>query len=246
MHTAHSLSMRDPALAAFVGAIDGTDFGDDLGYAPENFTNEFQQEAEVGADFGSDDFGASWDDYGIDFGIDFGQDASAAPMIAAAGIPKPTQTQALQLWRDHHVKAARENQRMQMIEPNRGLSTKVERYFFSINQTVTIGTAVALKVSGAPDSNIRPQRFTVNAPMYGFITVDELKVANVSVSLGGTADAYDFNANGVGQTLDMPTLTPANKATLLGNYTGTIPPAFISPSPYLVVVKFNGPATMAA
>jgi len=240
-HSSHSLALRDPALAALVGALPSA--GDDYGFEPEG-TSTRDFDTEFGDDFGGDDWG---DDYGIDFGIDFGAEtAMAAPAALAAAVPRPTQAQALQLWNAHHQKAARERHRMSLIEPNKGLSTKIERYAFAVNQALTLGVAAALTATNNPDVNIRPQRMTTNVPMPGMVTISEIKVANVSVSVGGILDAFDFNANGVGQTLDMPTLSPANRASLLGAYTGVIPPAFIGGATFLFVASFKGPATMAA
>ena len=62
----------------------------------------------------------------------------------------------------------------------------------------------------------------------------------------GQEDAFNYNANGVGQSLDMPTLNPANRATVLGNYTGFVPPGFIAATVVPFSVTFKGPATLVA
>ena len=233
--------------------------------------NQDPNASEFGSDFGND-YGA---DYGAEFGLGSpfergSGSATAAPMtgmqLAARGgmqmantsgasrVPQfatdprltPPPAVAAALWQAHSEDAARTHQRNRILEPNKGSSVKVERYAFAINQTLALGTAVAINATGNPDCTIRPQRITMNAPTYGFITVAELKVANVSVSVGGVQDAFDYNANGVGQTLDLPTLSPANRATVLGNYTGFVPPGFAGGQAYTFCVGFKGPASMVA
>ena len=196
----------------------------------------------MGVDFGSSDFGAEFagdfgedDDYGFEFGAD------AAPMAAA-----PPAHTLLQLWQKHQADSSNTRRRQMMLEPNKGSKVKVERYTFYLNQDITLGTAVAIAATNNPDCDIRPQRVTVNAPAYGFATLTNIKVANVSVIVGGTADAYDFNANGVGQSLDLPTLSPANRASVDGNYTGFTPPGFAGGTSYKFCVGLKGPASMVA
>lgn len=222
--SSRDLAMRDPALASLLGVVPGADFGIDFG-----------------------------DDYGFEFGDDSALQAAGAMTIspvqhaaALAQAQPPSQAAAVQAWRQMAVQNAHTSQRALMIEPNKHSTVKVERYTFSLNQSVVLGTGSALRMTGNPDTNIRPQRVTTNAPAPGFASFDELKVANVSVTVGGTADAYQFNANAVGSHLDLPTLTPANRATALGAYSGFVPPGFVGGSAYLFTVSFTGPATIVA
>jgi hypothetical protein len=218
---ANQLAMRDPALASLLGVMPGSDFGAEFGggYDPN-----------VGADWGAD--------IGDEYGVEFGDDAPAA---------MPTKQAALAAWKNQSVQRAHSTRRGMLLEPNKGSAIKVERYTFSVNQALTLGIALALTtMTGQPDTNIRPQRVTMNAPTPGFATITELKVANVSVTVGGIADAFQFSAQAVGQTLDMPTLSPANRATVLGAYTGFVPPGFVGGSPYLFTASFTGPASIVA
>lgn len=212
------LAMRDPALAALmgVGAL-GADFGED----------------DYGADFGDDDLGEDdlgEDDYGADFG------AAARP---------PSSQQLVRLWASRRAKVARGRRRVGLLDPNRGSSMKVERYVFSLSQVLTIGVAVAVTLQGSPDCTFRPQRLTIVVPTPSFVTVAEIKMANVGIMIGpGALDAFQFNANGVGQMMDMPTLTPANRATILGNYTG-FAGGFPGASAFLLSSTFIGPSALA-
>jgi len=215
-----ALSLRDPGLGVLTGAISGADFG-----------------AEFGDDYGTDPFG----DDGSGFGADFG---AAAP---ASAIPKPTAQQALALWRSHHAAQAHTQRREMILEPNKGSKTKIERYTFPLSQALTIGTAVAISLSGNPTVTIRPQRVTCNAPGPMFAFLNSIQVSNVNGVVGtGVEDAYDYNANGVGQTLDMPTIEPAQRATVVGSYTGLVPTGIPLGLSTFFTVSFKGPAEMVA
>ena len=135
--------------------------------------------------------------------------------------------------------------RTRLLRPNEDSQVKVQRYCFAINQDVTIGTAVALRMTGNPETEFRPQRITVNTPSVGFITLSNMKVANVGILVGGVVDAFDFSAIGVGQSLDVPTLSPANAAKIDGDYTGTVPLPLVLGDAFKVSASFKGPANLA-
>jgi len=230
---AQALTMRDPALAALMGAWSGGNFG-----------SEGSRSHAGQADFGDDvagDFPFAGDDMGEDdMGADF---AFAGPARALA---RPNQAQMLAAWKRQARSTHRTSQRRALIEPNQGSEVKVQRYSFSVNQALVLGTAAGIVASGNPDTTIRPQRVTMNAPSMGFVTVTEIKVANVAVTVGGIGDAFEYSPIGVDMSLDMPTLSPANRATVLGFYTGFIPPGFVLGAAYTFVASFKGPATIVA
>jgi hypothetical protein len=235
--------MRDPALFALLGLAatgsGGADFGADYDDEPYN------------ASFGADYFG---NDFGNDFGLDyFGADAPAAALPAAAGAQLAPAARAALMRQDPQVAAmwaqaqqahAATSSRDRLLNPNRNSKVKVERYVFALNQNIVLGTEIAVSANNNPDTTIRPQRVTINAPAPGFVTVDEIKVANVSVTVGGTTDAYEYSPLGVGQSLDMPTLTPSNRASILGDYTGFVPTGFTIGATFKLCVSFKGPATV--
>ncbi len=190
-----------------------------------------------GSDFGGEFSGDFGYEFGGDFGYEFGADGAMATVAPQA---------AAQLWAQHAQGQARTANRAMLLEPNKGSAVKVERYAFYLNQTLAMGTSVALSATNQPDTNIRPQRVTMNAPAPGFCSISDIKVANVSVIVGGTADAFEFNANGVGQHLDMPTLSPANRATVTGQYSGYVPPGYVGGSAYIFSIGLKGPASIVA
>lgn len=218
------LALRDVALASLLGVVanKGTNFGSE-------FSGEFS------ADFGDDGFG---DDMEGDF---------CADPVPAAAIPKPTAQQALTAYRMMAMNRLNRAKRENLINPNKGSDVKIERYSFTISQALTIGTSVVLSMTGQPDTTIRPQILMINAPAPMFATIQEIKVANVSVTVGtGAEDAYNYSPLAVAKHLDMPTLTPANRATILGTYTGYVPPGFAVGLAVTFSASFKGPATIAA
>ena len=218
------IAMRDLADASLMGAVD-----DDFG---------------VEGDFEPDQFGSE-DDFGVEFGEEdiFGV---AAPQASAAMVnhPDPRVRKILH----HHLRRGElRESRLRLLEPNRGSELKVERYTFGIQTSITLSVSGAITpVSNSPDVNFRPQRVTMNVPSPGFILVTDARVANVSFVVGGSIDAWQFNANAVGESLDVPTLTPANRATWTGSYTGLVPTPLSGSGSYTVIMAFTGPASIVA
>lgn len=225
-HNSRSLAMRDPALAALMGGISGSDFGAD---------------ASFGEDFG---FGFG-DDYGDDDGDDYGADFGA---VARPVVPRPTAAAAMAAWQKHHAGKARARSRVVKLDPNKDSPVKVERYSFSLSQVFALGTTAAFdnNMSGTPDTDFRPQVITTNAPAPGFALISNIKMANVNVTVGpGSEDAYNYSAAAWGKSLDMPTLTPSNRATISGSYTGFVPPGYVLGASFTFGLNFKGPALLA-
>jgi hypothetical protein len=234
------------------GSEDGDDFGSEFG--DDDDDDELD---DYGAEFGDDD--DDWDDYGSDFGAAVATKTKKKAVRPGMKMPahlamhpamnrRPSQQALANLWRARAVKAVNTASRTHLLEPNKHSKVKVEKYTFPLSQAIVLGTAVAFTtLSGQPDTSIRPQRVTCNAPAPMFAYLQEIKVANVSVTVGsGLEDAYAYNANGVGQSLDMPTLSPANRATVLGSYTGFVPPGYVQGSNQYFTVSFKGPASIVA
>lgn len=240
--TSRNLAMRDPALAALMGAVGdvGSDFGAPVGFGAEGLQPEFWESQ-------------SWAPQ-YEFGVDAPRPAPPAVHPAALahahgahGAGHPDYHQMLALWHRHHAMRAHTGRREMLLEPNKGSAVKIERYSFSINTTIVLGTVGApLTLTGQPDVNIRPQRVIMNAPSPGFAIIDEIKVANVSVTVGVQEDAFNYSALAQNSHLDMPTLSPANRATVLGEMTGFVPSGFTGGLNYLFVTSFQGPASVIA
>jgi hypothetical protein len=219
---------NDPALAALSGKFSGGEFGGEFGFGDES---DYGADEEFG--FGDEDFGFGDDDFG------------ARPRRA----PKPTPQAALAAYHAHHAKKHHNNKRVAKLDPNMHATTKVERYTFTLSQDVVLGTATSFTsaaMSGAPDTTFRPQVLTCNTPMPGFAYATSIRMANVNVSVGsGSEDLFNYSAYAWGRSLDMPTLTPANKATLTGTTTTVTPPGFLAAATFTLTVNFKGPSLLA-
>jgi hypothetical protein len=219
----HDLAMRDPALAALIGKL-GSDFGADRG-----------------------------DDFGVDlptsaFGLDISpatQIHPAAALMAQQIAPAAQNPQAHAIVAQHLSAQQVSQQRRRLLSPNEGSSITVERYAFAIDASITLGTATAISLSGQPDTYFRPQRVMMNSPAPGFVTISSGRVANVNFTVGSTTDSWFWNANAVGTMLDLPLMSPAHKATIQGNYTGTVPTPLSGTGAFTFVTQFEGPASVA-
>lgn len=190
--------------------------------------------ADFGGEFGGDDDGSwGWED-NVHGG--FGADAA---------MPGPTPQQAIAAWHSMKAQRAEGAQREKLLYPNRNSTVKIEGYQFGLSQDVTLGTTVALSMSDSPNVSIRPRRVTMNAPAPGFATFSQLLVANVNTCVGGTLDAFGFNANGTGQGVSYPTVEPQNKISFSGTYTGLVPPGYANGATFKFVVDIKGPSSIA-
>lgn len=192
-----------------------------IGDGNADFGGEFG--SEFGDEFGDDDFDT--DTFAGDY--DFGKEAVKQNSIAK----RMAQTVSLR--------------RRAMLNPNKYSALKIEGYTFPLSETIVLGTASALDMSSSPDVKIRPQRLACNAPAPMFAYFTQIKMANVDVMVGGASeDAYMYNANGVGQSLDCPTLTPSNRARITGTYSGFTPPGYTPGSTQTFTASFKGPSQM--
>ncbi len=238
--TSKHLALRDPAMAALLGLVGAVDFGNANSFGMEVMDDEPMQNTDFGVEFGND--------YGVEFGGygGFGVETTAAPRPIVGMPGGNVSPEMMQVWQKHQATAQSTSRRQMLLEPNKGSAIKIERYQFSANQELVLGTSETLDMSNNPDTTIRPQRLTINAPSCGFVIVSEIKVANVSVQVGGSADGFEFNAGGVGQSLDMPTLTPSNRASVKGTYTGYVPTGYVNGAAYTLCASFKGPSQIVA
>lgn len=238
--SAAKLAMRDPARAALFGAIGGASFGAERGRAASFGSDPF-----FGADFGNvvDPFAGDDDPFGDD--ADFGDDDMFGADFGAAA--RPTPAAMARTYVAAKKKAAKTAKRKSLLEPNAGSAQKIERYSFAISTPIVLGTPSSFAINGSPDVAVRPQRLVVNAPAPGFVTFSSIRVANVTVTVGpGTVDGFSYNPLAVGTILDLPTLSPQNRATFTGNYTGFTPPGYIGGSAYTLSFEFIGWAEIVA
>lgn len=125
-------------------------------------------------------------------------------------------------WGDRHSRR-RTEERETLLEPNKGSKTKIERYDFSLNTSLVIGSPSQIDMTCQPNVTFRPQKLMCNVPCPGFVLLDAIQTANVNCLVGVTTDAYHYSPLAGGSALDCPTLSPANRANIIGNYSGLCP-----------------------
>lgn len=244
-----SLAMRDPALAAVLGAIPGHDFGYSAP-APQPVAYLPRHQTQFGDDYGFGDGGPGYD-YGFglsaydpSMNMGFGFGAPAHPAHRRRPVPHPAH--AAHAWHPpaHNPTAAR----TLLLDPNRDSSVKVERYTFSFSPTsnLVLGTASSIPTfTQNPSTSIKGQRLATNAPMPGFVILSQLQIANVNVFIGGSEDAWTYAATSMGVMLDLPRLDPQNRASAAGSYSGVLPANFALNTSYQFIITLQGPATLA-
>lgn len=191
--------------------------------------------------------GAIGDDFGVDFGYnsEFGDDWGAEMAQAQVAIPAPTKEQALQAYSQQYQQRAMVARRQALLEPNKGSPLKIEKYSISLSQSLTLGTTVAISANQNPNTNFRCERPVANSPQPGFVTLSGVQVANVN-ALTGDVDTFMWNALAQGTGLSLPTLTPANRVTITGTYTGFVPSSYVGGATYTWIFSLVGYASMVA
>jgi hypothetical protein len=235
-------------MAAAMGALPSADFGRTL---PSQVRRAPMARRPQSAQFGDMGFGGS--DYGFGFG--FGQDASPA---AAATTPPPPpgghphgghgapNGHGMHPAVHHAMKTAHHTDtRALALDPNKYSTVKVQGYSFSLSQALVLGTALAFNVTLQPNAKIHPKRMFANVNTPGFVTLSSVLVANVNVLIGGTDDAYTYSPLSQGTVNEFPTLDTSTRATMIGNYTGFVPPGYASAASYTFVLTLQGPSTLA-
>ena len=210
-------------------------------------------ESDFGAEFGGRSFGEEYYGYGGDFGADAAASSPAAisPASPAHPLHPANHAATMAVLQKHHQMASATAAREHLLDPNKGSTTKVERYSFSIaisqglSGPLSIGSPDTFSGSNQPSVTIRPQRFVTNSPAAGVFLLNTLQIANVNAFVGDIEDAYNFGATAVGVHLDLPTMSPANKVSVGGQITAYVPTGVTGGSNYTLVNSFSGPATLA-
>jgi hypothetical protein len=240
-----SLTMRDPAMAALMGALPGPNFG--AVRAPRAGFRGSSNPTGRGRGRATADFGFGFgDDAGADVSADYGDDAGAE-----AGFGHHKHHKAHHGHHKHpHIAAhermlAETHHRMRMLDPNGSSRVKIEGYSFPFGQNITLGTAAAINATLQPNAMIKPVQVFMNAPSYGFVTISSLLIANVNAILGTSDDAGNYSAQTLRTYTKLPLLDMSTRATVAGAYTGLVPPGFASSFVYPFTVTIMGPAVLA-
>lgn len=236
MWNSKQLALRDPARAALLGVIAGTDFGsqaftpgDDYGFGDDD------DDDDAGYGFGDDEYG-------------FGAAAKKHKKAAMKAKAAPTPAKVAAVWHEHNAKKAHAQSRLLRLDPNLGSSVKIEKYVLSMSQVFVLGTGGAFdtNLAQSPSTDFRPQLLSFNAPVPGLAYMTSLAVANVLANIGtGAEDCYMYNPNAWGRDLDLPTLTPSNKLIIGGTFGTFVPPGYVNGASYTFSASVKGPANLA-
>ena len=235
-----ALALRDPAMAALVGAIakNGADFGDEM----------------YGDSFGDDMYGDFGDDMAAEVAAevaaDFGDDVGAAVQNALAARPAANLARRgpqAGAWAAMARSRNKSMQRAGLLNPNKGSTVKVEAYELPMSEAIVIGTAQTFTaLSTTPQTTFKPNAMVCNAPIPGYAFINDIKAANVSASVSNfITDAYNYNANATRSTIHLPMLQPQTTVSITGNYTGAIPPGVLGGTASFFTATLYGPSTMA-
>lgn len=144
----------------------------------------------------------------------------------------------------------------------------MNRFALSLSKSVLLGKEAEIEheltMAEAFKDNpelrgFRPQRLSINAAGPGLFLLKEVIVRDVNIILGNMMDAWQFNPNSVGMSLDAPSLRRIDKVSFKGTYTGRVPwwphrpesaegtdalVPFKPGEPFLLSLGLSGPAFM--
>ena len=118
-------------------------------------------------------------------------------------------------------------------------SPKTEAGSFEVEAVVRLGTPSDIYIRRSPDDVFRAREVQMNAPCAGLISIEALKVGNISI-LCPFDTAFDASKFAVKTEIDVPTITPANAAILIGSYSGKVPEGMKADDEWKFVVRFDG------
>ena len=186
-------------------------------------------------------------------GVDFGH-----PPFPPGYSPFPTPFDLRGAIDKHANDKKATEEREKILDPNRGSSTKVERYTFPLTTHKLIPSKEErFEVRGQPTVTFRPQQLLINIPKAGILFVEYILIANVNVMIGTSLplrpddpledhleDAFSYHLDN-NHPLDLPTMSPANTCKIGFRYTGDVLPSSMN-VPHLLTTTFRGPATIIA
>jgi hypothetical protein len=160
---------------------------------------------------------------------------------------------ALQAWDAYH--------RAQLLSPNSEIQTIETR--FDLSYEITLGRPCKFVIEGHPPRTMRPSRVRINAPVPGFLIIEEWRIANVILNVDTSnhdyreyqEDAFVYTDTPTfdGKQVNWPTLAVQNRFRATLQYTGLVPaslkdcvgvsvgPVTVSGMKFKVQVRLTGP-----
>ena len=119
----------------------------------------------------------------------------------------------------HDKRRAATAERLKIINPNGGSDVKINDMSFGLVKKVVLGVPSFFEMHESPDAHIRIAQFKANVDTHGMFYIRDLRIANISVLIGGSVDAADLGEILAG----CEPMTPANRCKAYVEYTGLIP-----------------------
>lgn len=209
------LASRDPALAALMGALPGSDFGAD--WERSRFSGMHG-----------------------DFGYEFGEDAPPA----AVGTPNQAQLLALWNEHKQKMTATKRRVNMLVPNADSTIKIEGYSFSIAAAQVfLPVAANTNFTATGFPKTDIRPVRIIMNIPSVNFAFIQQIEVSNVNSVVGVIEDAFKYSTLSVGTQMSLPRMLPSTPATVTGFYSGLNP--FGATVSYQLTISFEGPATVA-
>lgn len=112
-------------------------------------------------------------------------------------------------------------------------------YSFSLSHELLLGEPCKFVLDGMSDVTFNPEQLQFNTPCPGFVLVREIKVCNVSMTISsGSLDSIAYTKGEM--RLGGIQMLPANRASLICEYTGCVPEQYVIGQKYTFCATFKG------
>jgi len=112
-------------------------------------------------------------------------------------------------------------------------------FALSVSHELVLGEACNFALNSSTDILFTPEQLHLNAPSMGLVLVREIKICNVSMMVGtGAIDAFAYSKGEL--RLGGFEMYPANRISLICEYTGYVPVGYNLSQKYTFSATFKG------
>jgi hypothetical protein len=113
-------------------------------------------------------------------------------------------------------------------------------FALSVSHELVLGEPCRFNLSSSTDILFTPEQLHLNVPCMGLVLVHEVKICNVSMTVGtGAIDAIAYSKGEM--RLGGFEMYPANHVSLICEYTGYVPVGYSLGQKYTFSATFKGP-----
>jgi hypothetical protein len=113
-------------------------------------------------------------------------------------------------------------------------------FALSVSHELVLGEPCRFAMSSSTDIRFTPEQLHLNVPCMGLVLVHEVKICNVSMTVGtGAIDAIAYSKGEM--RLGGFEMYPANRVSLICEYTGYVPEQYVAGQKYTFSATFKGP-----